>query len=153
MSQGTKQGTKQDMKMGRNLDRRAFLNACSAAGITSPLLPWILFTLAAQGQESAPASSAHPLPKITPEMLDQAAELAGVGPFTADQKKMMLDGLSDQRDSYAKIRALNIANSVPPAYAFHPQPALTKEESHVATFNTRQQLSYTSQDAPVPQAP
>ena len=30
-----------------------------------------------------------------------AAELAGVGPFTAEQKKMMLDGLNDQRDGYA----------------------------------------------------
>ena len=42
-------------------------------------------------------------------MLDQAAELAGVGPFTAEQKKMMLDGLNDQRDAYAQIRALKIA--------------------------------------------
>ncbi len=41
-------------------------------------------------------------------MLDQAAELAGVGPFTAEQKKMMLDGLNDQRDAYAQIRALKI---------------------------------------------
>ena len=35
-------------------------------------------------------------------MLDQAAALAGVGPFTAEQKKMMLDGLNDQRDAYAR---------------------------------------------------
>ena len=33
------------------LDRRAFLNACTSAGIASPLLPGILFTLAAQAQE------------------------------------------------------------------------------------------------------
>jgi Asp-tRNA(Asn)/Glu-tRNA(Gln) amidotransferase A subunit family amidase len=58
-------------------------------------------------------------------MLDQAAELAGVGPFTAEQKKMMLDGLNDQRDAYAQIRALKIGNDVPPAYAFHPGMAAT----------------------------
>ncbi len=104
------------------LDRRAFLNACTSAGIASPLLPGILFTLAAQAQESAGANEAK-LPRITPEMIDQAAMLAGVGPFTPEQKKMMLDGLNDQRDAYAKIRALKLANSVPPAFVFHPQAA------------------------------
>ncbi len=34
-----------------NLDRRAFLNACSSAGITSALLPGVLYTLAVQAQE------------------------------------------------------------------------------------------------------
>src|SRR5208282_5390834 len=112
------------------LDRRSFLNACSTAGIASPLLPGILYTLAAQAQESAPAtapaappataqaqestsasplSSAAPaapaLPKITNDMLDQAAALAGIGPFTAGQKMMMLDGLNDQRSGYDNIRA------------------------------------------------
>ena len=102
-----------------HLDRRAFLNACSRAGIASPLLPGILYTLAAQAQESKPAAK----PKITPEMLDQAALLAGVGPFTPEQKKMMLDGLNQQRGSYDAIRALKLPNSVAPAYIFHPQPA------------------------------
>ena len=113
------------------LNRRVFLNACTRAGIASPLLPGILLTLAAQAQEAGAGANteAKPptLPKITPEMLDQAAELAGVGPFTAEQKKMMLDGLNDQRDAYALIRALKIANDVPPAYVFHPGPAATPD--------------------------
>jgi len=58
-------------------------------------------------------------------MIDLAAALAGVGPFTSEQKQMMLDGLSGQRDSYAPIRALKMANSVPPAFVFHPLPAAT----------------------------
>ena len=117
-------------------DRRVFLSACTRAGIASPLLPGILLTLAAQAQEAgsdtSPAATstaeAKPaaLPKITDEMLDQAAELAGVGPFTAEQKKMMLDGLNDQRDAYAQIRALKLANDVPPAYVFHPGKAAEK---------------------------
>ena len=110
----------------RSLDRRAFLNACTRAGIASPLLPGILLTLAAQAQESAPDAKAA-LPKISAEMLDQAAELAGVGPFTAEQKKMMLDGLNDQRDAYAQIRALKLTNDVPPAYVFHPGNAAIDE--------------------------
>jgi len=106
-----------------HLDRRAFLNACSRAGIASPLLPGILYTLAAQAQESSPSAKPVAPPKITPEMLDQAALLAGVGPFTPDQKKLMLGGLNQQRGSYAAIRALKLPNSVAPAYIFHPQPA------------------------------
>ncbi|MGD0482751.1 MAG: amidase [Terracidiphilus sp.] len=106
-----------------SFDRRMFLSACTRAGIASPLLPGILLTLAAQAQEAAPGAKTATLPKITPEMLDRAAELAGVGPFTAEQKKMMLDGLNDQRDAYAQIRALKIGNDVPPAYVFHPEKA------------------------------
>ncbi len=151
------------------LNRRAFLNACSAAGIASPLLPGILYTLAVQAQEtvpptpaSAPATNAatsasavpaRDLPKITVEMLDHAAALAGVGPFTADQTKMMLDGLNEQRNGYDKIRALNIPNSVPPAYVFHPAPAAQPGEAHVASFTARTELSYSGPDAPVPKLP
>jgi Asp-tRNA(Asn)/Glu-tRNA(Gln) amidotransferase A subunit family amidase len=107
-----------------HLDRRGFLTVCSRAGITSALLPGILYTLAAQAQEANPAAKPVELVKITPEMLDQAAAMAGVGPFTADQKKMMLGGLNDQRGSYGAIRALKMANSVPPAFVFHPWPAI-----------------------------
>ena len=143
------------------LNRRAFLNACSAAGIVSPLFPGILYTLAAQAQEATPEApptagpraAARELPKITFGMIDQAAALAGVGPFTADQKKMMLDALTDQRASYDKIRALNIANSIPPAYVFHPEPAMQPGESHKAIFGAKPQLSFTSPDAPAQAAP
>jgi Asp-tRNA(Asn)/Glu-tRNA(Gln) amidotransferase A subunit family amidase len=103
------------------LDRRRFLTACSRAGITSALLPGVLYTLAAQAQEIA--TGHKDAPKITDEMIDQASLLAGVGPFTAGQKKMMLDGLNDERASYDPIRALKLANSVAPAYVFHPLPA------------------------------
>ncbi|HEY6491132.1 MAG: amidase [Terracidiphilus sp.] len=108
------------------LDRRGFLAVCSRVGIASPLLPGVLYTLAVQAQESAPGEATDKpkeFPKVTPEMLDQAAILAGVGPFTDAQKKMMLDGLNEQRSGYEPIRALKMANSVAPAYAFHPLPA------------------------------
>jgi Asp-tRNA(Asn)/Glu-tRNA(Gln) amidotransferase A subunit family amidase len=121
------------------LDRRGFLAACSRAGITSALLPGVLYTLAAQGAPAAfadegPDAKPSALPKITVEMLDQAAALAGVGPFTADQKQMMLEGLNGQRDSYAPIRALKMPNSVPPAYVFHPQPANVKPSEKDCTM-------------------
>jgi Asp-tRNA(Asn)/Glu-tRNA(Gln) amidotransferase A subunit family amidase len=159
------------------LNRRAFLNACTSAGIASPLLPGILFTLAAQAQEAAPAASpaagsaANPapgspasataggerkapaLPKITPEMIDRAAELAGVGPFTNEQKKMMLDGLNDQRDAYGRIRALKLGNDVPPAFVFHPGPAAKPAESRVAFEGATPQLVFNDLESRAPQAP
>jgi Asp-tRNA(Asn)/Glu-tRNA(Gln) amidotransferase A subunit family amidase len=103
-----------------NLDRRGFLAACSSAGVTSVLFPGVLFTLAAQAQEASGTDQSKP-PKITSEMIDQAAILAGVGPFTEEQKKMMIDGLVDQNGSYKAIRKLKLPNSVAPAYVFQPQ--------------------------------
>ena len=100
------------------LDRRKFLAACSQAGVASALLPGALYTLAAQAQDGEKKSEPA---KITPELLDQAAALAGIT-LTADQKKMMLDGLNDQRGSYEAIRALKLPNSVAPAYIFDPLP-------------------------------
>jgi Asp-tRNA(Asn)/Glu-tRNA(Gln) amidotransferase A subunit family amidase len=110
------------MECAMKVNRRAFLNACSTAGIASPLLPGILWTLAVQAQESSGKGEVK-LEKITLEMIDRAAELAGVGPFSDAQKKMMLDGLRDQRDAYAKIRAMKMANSVAPAFVFRPEVA------------------------------
>ena len=104
------------------LDRRGFLSACSRVGITSALLPGVLYTLASQAQDSPHTDQSKP-PKITPEMIDQAAVIAGVGPFSEEQKKMMIDGLVDQDGAYKAIRKLKLPNSVPPAFAFHPLAA------------------------------
>ena len=101
------------------IDRRGFLSACSSVGITSALFPGALYTLAVQAQEASGTDQSKP-PKITPEMIDAAAILAGVGPFTDEQKKMMIDGLVDQNGSYKAIRKLKLPNSVAPAYAFQP---------------------------------
>ncbi len=104
------------------LDRRGFLAACSRAGISSALFPGVLYTLASQAQESPSTDQSKP-PKITPEMIDQAAIMAGIGPFTDEQKKMMIDGLVDQNGSFKAIRKLKLPNSIAPAYVFHPLAA------------------------------
>jgi Asp-tRNA(Asn)/Glu-tRNA(Gln) amidotransferase A subunit family amidase len=111
------------------LDRRGFLAACSGAGITSALFPGVLYTLAAQAQESPDTDQSKP-PKITAEMIDQAAIMAGIGPFTAEQKQMMIDGLVDQNGSCKAIRKLKLPNSVAPAYVFHPMPAAKAIQAH-----------------------
>jgi len=68
-------------------------------GIASPLLPGILLTLAAQAQEAAPVAtsvaSAEAKPPVLPKITRRCwtgRRSCGVGPFTAEQKKMMLDG-------------------------------------------------------------
>ncbi|WP_263355564.1 amidase [Acidicapsa ligni] len=99
-------------------DRRRFLTACTNAGVASALLPGVLYTLSAQAQGDAAKSEQ---PKITPQLIEDAAALAGVS-LTAEQKAMMLNGLARQRESYAAIRALKIPNSVAPAFVFDPLP-------------------------------
>lgn len=93
------------------LDRRGFLTLCSRAGVAGTLLPGVLFTLAAQGEAV----------KVTPELIDEAAAMAGVT-LTGEQRTMMLGQVEDQRSGYAEIRALKIPNSVAPAYVFDPLP-------------------------------
>src|SRR5882757_6686325 len=105
-------------------DRRRFLTVCSAIGLGQTLLPGALFTLAAQAQTAptSPKTGVPGLPKITPEMIDAAAAIAGIT-LTAEQKTMMLDGLTQQRDSAAVIRTLHIENATAPAFVFDPAPA------------------------------
>ena len=128
------------------LDRRGFLTACSRAGIASALLPGVLYTLAVQAQEAEGTDQSKP-PTITPEMIDQAAVLAGVGPFTAEQKKMMIDGLVDQNGSMKAIRKLKLPNSVAPAFVFHPLPAAAAHEIRMVT--ERHPIAAWSPDATV----
>ena len=96
-------------------------------GLGQTLLPGTLFTLAAQAQAptQTPTSKEDPkLAKITPEMIDAAAAIAGIT-LSDDQKKMMIDGLTEQRDSLTAIRELHLPNSVAPAIVFNPVPAGT----------------------------
>ena len=121
-----------------NLDRRGFLAACSTAGITSALFPGVLFTLAAQAQQAENTDQSKP-PVITPEMIDQAAVIAGVGPFTDEQKKMMIAKLVDQEGSYKAIRKLKLPNSIAPAFAFHPFAPASAEPKQL-TQKTKKRL-------------
>lgn len=98
------------------LDRRVFLSTCSRFGFASTLFPGALYTLAAQAGVDSTEKK-----KITPEMMDEAAALAGVT-IAPGQKQTMLDGLNEQREAYSAIRKLHLPNSVAPAYVFDPLP-------------------------------
>lgn len=92
--------------------------ACSRLGIVSPLFPGALYTLASQAQTPADDAPEKAL-KVTPEMIEQAAALAGIV-IAPEQASAMIDGLTQQRAGYSAIRALHLPNSVAPAFVFDP---------------------------------
>src|SRR5260221_496228 len=89
------------------LDRRAFLAVCSRLGLTSTLLPGVLWGMAEEKN------------KITREMIDSAAALADVH-ISDDYKEMMLEDLNGYSECLETIYGLHIKNEVAPAVIFDP---------------------------------
>src|SRR5580698_9627007 len=89
------------------VDRRRFLGACSALGVSSTLFPGVLWALAS-GK-----------PAITKDMIDQAAAIADVT-IPDDAKAMMLDRLKERIKDYQALEQLHLPNSVPSALIFDP---------------------------------
>ncbi|HWX54646.1 MAG TPA: amidase [Verrucomicrobiae bacterium] len=89
------------------LDRRRFLTVCSSLGLTSTLLPGVLWAMADEKG------------KITRDMIDHAALIADV-PIADEYKDMMLESLNGFKESFDAIYNLHIPNSVAPALIFDP---------------------------------
>ncbi|HEY6349882.1 MAG TPA: amidase [Candidatus Angelobacter sp.] len=98
------------------LNRRAFLAVCSQFGLTSTLLPGVLWAMA------------EPKDKITRDMIDNAALIADV-PIADEYKEMMLQSLNDFAKDYEMIYELKIGNQIAPAIVFDPVPAGMKLQS------------------------
>src|SRR4051812_27150156 len=95
-------------------DRRHFLNVCTAFGLGSTLMPGVLW-----GMVQNPAAKKEDLPRITKEMIDEAALIAGVD-IKDEYRDMMVGDLNDQLKSYKAIYDMKIPNSVAPAVSFNP---------------------------------
>ena len=93
------------------LSRRRFLAYFSGIGMTSTLLPGVLW---AKIQEEK-------LKKITIAMLQEAEKLAGLE-FTDSERELMVEGLNDHLEKYEKLREMPLDNSVVPAIQFNPIP-------------------------------
>src|SRR5579864_3885310 len=104
------------------IDRREFVERCAGMGLASTLLPGVLW---AQAQAKGAT-------KITKEMIDAAAAVAGVA-ISDEYKQMMLDNLNEQAKGYDAIYALHIPNSVEPALLFDPVLPSTKYETQKKT--------------------
>ena len=87
-------------------DRRRFLAYFATLGLAGTSLPRRLWAAAAEGP-------------ITRKVLARAEQLAGLE-FTDDERQLMLDGLNELREDYARIRVVSLDNSVPPAFRFDP---------------------------------
>jgi Asp-tRNA(Asn)/Glu-tRNA(Gln) amidotransferase A subunit family amidase len=85
-------------------DRRRFLALASAVGAAA--LPGVLL-----GEEKGRG--------IDAKTLAEAEKVSGLS-FTAAERELMLKGLGEQREAYAKLRAVPLDNSVPPALRFDP---------------------------------
>ncbi len=108
-----------------SVDRRRFLAVCSAAGLSGTLLPGALLALASP-QSTTPtlhpaAVAPEALPKITPTLIEAAEAIAAIT-LTPEQRSMLLEALTQQRDSVEVIRTLHLANATAPAFVFDPVP-------------------------------
>ena len=115
--------------------RRRFLAVFSAAGLGSTMLPGALLAVAAAeaaGQEEDEGSPSAGLPKITDAMIEAAASIAGLS-FTAEQRKVMLESLTSQRDDLAEVRKVPLPNSVAPSLVQDPVlPGMVLDTQRIA---------------------
>lgn len=88
-------------------DRRRFLAFFSSMGLSTTLLPGVVW---AMGQEKS---------SVTPDMLDAALKLSGLS-LDAPKRELMLSSLNARLDAAKTIRELNLPNSVSPAFSFDP---------------------------------
>lgn len=92
------------------VDRRAFLARCGALGITSPLLPGVLWARVSAGEE------------ITEASIAAAAEIAGVS-FTDEERAQMVEGLRGQSRRLTALHTIPLDNATSPAIVFTPLPS------------------------------
>lgn len=131
------------------MNRREFFERCGAAGLGSTLLPGVLLGMQATSSTagSTGGADAAKLPPITVETLQAAAAVAGIT-LSEDQRKMMLEGVRNNRDGLEAIRGLHLPNSVAPAIVFDPlpsgyrMPGMSGAQHHQETFVLRDASSF-----------
>ncbi len=89
------------------MDRRLFLRSAAASSLTLALLPDLLRAQAEGG------------PALARETLLEAERARGLA-FTDPERGLMLQDVAEARDSLARLRAVPLANDVPPALGFRP---------------------------------
>jgi Asp-tRNA(Asn)/Glu-tRNA(Gln) amidotransferase A subunit family amidase len=70
---------------------------------------------------------------VTSEVIEAASEIIGIA-FTAAEVDSMIDDLTDNIESYRKIRAVPLANGVPQALDFNPVPDGDKKRPGGSSF-------------------
>lgn len=88
--------------------RRSFLACCGSLGLGSGLFPGALWAQS-QGGET----------RITSDMIDAAARLAGLQISSADREEMV-SGINANLESFEAMREIHIDQHVPPPLYFNP---------------------------------
>jgi Asp-tRNA(Asn)/Glu-tRNA(Gln) amidotransferase A subunit family amidase len=89
--------------------RRRFLAYFSGAGLSSTLLPGVLWT----------QLEAQPTPRISLDMLKAAERISGLE-FTDPQRQLLLDDVNLHLDHYEHLRKIPLANDVVSCLRFSP---------------------------------
>ncbi|MGI9182667.1 MAG: amidase [Longimicrobiaceae bacterium] len=89
------------------LDRRTFMGYFAGMGLSSTLLPGVLWGKIAEGAE------------ITSETIACAEEIAGIE-LSAEQREVILEDIRQQREQIEALHRVPIPNDVPPALLFNP---------------------------------
>jgi Asp-tRNA(Asn)/Glu-tRNA(Gln) amidotransferase A subunit family amidase len=90
-----------------SIDRRAFLEACTAAGLAG-LLPGAIYAQVASDEQA-----------ITAEHIAAAEVVAGLS-FTPQERAMMVEDVNHLLDDYDALRAMEMPNAQAPATIFDP---------------------------------
>jgi Asp-tRNA(Asn)/Glu-tRNA(Gln) amidotransferase A subunit family amidase len=110
------------------LNRRDFMAYFGATGLSTTLLPGVLWGIAQEQQT------------VTKEMVAEAAKIAGLE-FTEEERESIATGLTRNVRAYAQLRDVELANAVAPAVQFDPLlPGMTLPTERVAIAYTRPQV-------------
>jgi len=100
-----------------SLDRRRFLESCSALGLTG-LFPGALYAQVNDAPTDAP-STAQEAP-ISVDDVAAAEEIAGLR-FNADERELIAEGLNEKLQQVEALREVELPNAVVPASTFDPR--------------------------------
>ena len=92
------------------VDRRQFLEACSAAGL-SGLFPGALYAQVAEEEDESP---------VTTEHVAAAETIVGLS-FTSDERELLVENLNENLGQYQSIREQDLPNARAPATTFDPR--------------------------------
>ena len=92
------------------VDRRQFLEACSAAGL-SGLFPGALYAQVAEEADESP---------VTTEHVAAAETIVGLS-FTSDERELLVENLNENLGQYESMREQDLPNARAPATTFDPR--------------------------------
>ena len=115
-----------------SIDRRRFLQACSALGLSHTLFPGALYATVSDGRGETPDDRDGPSLRrtdadgdrapgssISPSQVEAAAAIAGLE-FTTEEREMIAEDLTEALAGYETLREIGLPNRRVPCTMFDP---------------------------------